>query len=363
MDKMLQKWLKQTHWPLVFSVLLLFSVGTLFVYSAAFHDSGHYLTKHFFWVFVGMMVLFAVPFLGYRTFLNVSYLLYAVSLILLVAVMFFGKSRLGAQRWLDIGPLAIQPSEFAKLATILALANFLGSNHAWEKKGGVILSALVMAGVPCLLIMRQPDLGSAMMLLSMSMALLFLWGISWKIMAAAATSGLIAAPFFWEMLKPYQKKRIMVFLNPNLDPLGSGYTAVQSKIAVGSGGLLGKGYLAGTQSQLQFVPEHHTDFIFCVVGEEWGFAGALLLLCLYGLLFNSAFQVMENTTDIKAKLLVGGVVAVIFTQMFVNIGMTFGLLPITGITLPLVSYGGSSFVATAIALGLILSVYKERSIF
>lgn len=360
---MLQKWLKQTHWPLVFSVAGLFLVGTLFVYSAAFHDSGHYLTKHFFWVFVGMMVLFAIPFLGYRTFLSVSYLLYAISILLLIAVMFFGKERLGAQRWLDIGPLAIQPSEFAKLATILAVANYLGAHHFWEKRKRVIFTALGMAAVPFLLILKQPDLGSASMLLPMIFTLLFLWGISWKLLALATVSGLVGAPLLWEFLKPYQKKRILVFLNPSLDPLGAGYTAIQSKIAVGSGGLLGKGYLAGTQSQLQFVPEHHTDFIFCVMGEEWGFAGALLLLCLYGLLFHSAFQVMGNTTDIKAKLLVAGVTAVIFSQMFVNIGMTFGLLPITGITLPLVSYGGSSFVATAMALGLILSVYKERSIF
>lgn len=360
---MLQKWLKQTHWPLVFAVSGLFFVGTLFVYSAAFHDHGHYLTKHFFWVFVGMMVLFAIPFLGYRTFLGISYLLYVVSILLLVAVMFFGEERLGAQRWLDIGPLAIQPSEFAKLCTILAVANFLGSHHSWEKKKRVVLSALAMALVPYFLILKQPDLGSASMILPMIFVLLFIWGISWKFLALGGLTAGIAAPILWEFLKPYQKKRILVFLNPNLDPLGAGYTAVQSKIAVGSGGLLGKGYLAGTQSQLQFVPEHHTDFIFCVLGEEWGFAGALLLLSLYGLLFHSAFQVMENTTDIKAKLLVAGVVSVIFTQMFVNIGMTFGLLPITGITLPLVSYGGSSFVATAIALGLILSVYKERSIF
>lgn len=360
---MLQKWLKQTHWPLVLSAAFLFLIGTLFVYSAAYHDSGTYLTKHFFWVFVGFLVLFSVPFIGYRTFLSVSYLLYAISLLLLVAVFLVGKERLGAQRWLDLGPIAIQPSEFAKLSTILALANFLGSHNIWENKPRIIFTALIMGAVPCLMIAKQPDLGSATMLVPMTVALLFLWGLSWKVIAGAGLSAVLAAPFFWEFLKPYQQKRILVFLNPNLDPLGSGYTAVQSKIAVGSGGLLGKGYLAGTQSQLQFVPEHHTDFIFCVLGEEWGFAGAVLLLCLYGILFRSAFQVMDNTTDVKAKLLIAGVMTVIFTQLFVNIGMTFGMLPITGITLPFISYGGSSFVATAIALGLILSIYKERSIF
>lgn len=360
---MFQKWLKQTHWPLVFAAAGLFLIGTLFVYSAAYHDSGHYLTKHFFWVFVGFLVLFSIPFLGYRSFLSVSYLLYVISILLLLAVDILGEARLGARRWLNIGPLAIQPSEFAKLCTVLAVANFLGSNHSWEKKPGIILGAMGMTLIPFLLILKQPDLGSASMLIPMILAMLFLWGISWKIIAFTGVCGGVAAPLMWEFLKPYQKKRIMVFLNPNLDPLGSGYTAVQSKIAVGSGGLLGKGFLAGTQSQLQFVPEHHTDFIFCVLGEEWGFVGALLLLGLYGLLFHSAFQVMENTTDIKAKLLIAGILSVIFFQLLINIGMTFGIFPITGITLPFISYGGSSFVALAIALGLILSVYKERSIF
>lgn len=360
---MLRNWLKQVHWPLVFSVVGLFFIGTLFIYSAAYHDSGNYLTKHFFWVFVGFLILLSVPFLSYRTFLSVSYLLYAISLILLLLVAVVGQERLGARRWIGIGPVMIQPSEFAKIATILAVANFLGSNHFWEKRKRVILTALVMTAMPFVLILRQPDLGSSILFIPMILVLLFLWGIRWRFLIAAGVAGAIAVPLCWELLREYQRKRILVFLNPNLDPLGAGYTAVQSKIAVGSGGLLGKGYLAGTQSQLQFVPEHHTDFIFCVLGEEWGFAGSLLLLCFYGFLFQSAFQVMENTTDIKAKLLVAGILSIIFTQTFVNIGMTFGLMPIAGITLPLVSYGGSSFVTTAIALGLILSVYKERSIF
>ena len=180
---------------------------------------------------------------------------------------------------------------------------------------------------------------------------------------SSITSVLFSAPFFWQLLKDYQKQRILVFLNPSRDPLGSGYTAIQAKIAVGSGGLFGKGYLQGSQSQLQFIPEHHTDFIFCVIGEEWGFIGALLLLVLYGTLFKSAFDIMSQTTDPKAKLLITGILAVMFSQVFINIGMSFGLMPITGLTLPLISYGGSSLVATSVALGLVLSVYRERSIF
>jgi rod shape determining protein RodA len=360
---MFQKWFKETHWPLVIAVFGLVLMGWLFVYSASVHDSGQYISKQPFWVTVGFLVLFTIPFLGYRTFLSVSYLLYVLSIGILLWVLFAGEQRLGAQRWITIGPLALQPSEFAKIATVLALANFLGSNNPWEKRNRTILSALGIALVPFLLIAKQPDLGSASVFIPMVVVLLFLWGIQYRVLIATGILGLIAAPLTWELLKPYQRKRIQVFLNPNLDPLGSGYTAIQSKIAVGSGGLLGKGYLAGTQSQLQFVPEHHTDFIFCVIGEEWGFAGSVLLLFLFGLLFRSSFQVMSNTTDVKAKLLVAGVLASFSMQVFVNMSMTIGLMPITGITLPLVSYGGSSLLATMLAFGLILSIYKERSIF
>ncbi len=360
---MLQKWLKEIHWPLVFAVIGLMVIGSLFVYSASIHDEGSYAAKQPFWFCLSLMVLLSIPFLGYRTFFSISYLLYAISLIFLAVVLAAGETRLGAQRWLTLGPINFQPSEFSKLATVLALAHFLGSHNPFEKKGSIVLTAAVMAAVPMVLTMKQPDLGSSLPFLPMVLSMLFLWVIQYRVIIAAALSGLIAAPLFWSFLKAYQRKRILVFLNPNLDPLGAGYTAIQSKIAVGSGGLFGKGYLAGTQSQLQFVPEHHTDFIYCVIGEEWGYVGSMLLLFFYGFLFRSAFQVMETTTDLKAKFLIAGIVSVIFTQLFINVGMTFGLLPITGITLPLVSYGGSSLITTCIALGLILSIYKERSIF
>jgi rod shape determining protein RodA len=292
-----------------------------------------------------------------------SYLLYWISIVLLFWVSIAGDARLGAQRWLSIGPLSIQPSEFAKMATVLALANYLGSHHSWEKENRIILTALGMVLLPLVLILRQPDLGTALLLIPMTVVLLLLWGIRYRYLIGTVLLGFLSAPFLWGLLKEYQKKRILVFLNPNLDPLGAGYTAMQSRIAVGSGGLLGKGYLAGTQTQLQFVPEHHTDFVFCVIGEELGYLGSLILLILYGFLFRAAFQIMEQTTDVKAKLLISGVLAVLFSQVFINVGMSFGLMPITGITLPLVSYGGSSFIATMIAVGFILSVYRERSIF
>ena len=360
---MLRNWIRQTYWPLVGAFFGLLLIGSLFIYSAALHDSGNYLSRHVVWGMAAMVFLLAMPFIGYRTFLGISYLLYAISIVLLLLVLILGEAHLGAQRWLYFGPIVVQPSEFAKLATVLAAANYLGSRQPFEGQWRTILTLAVMVFTPFILIVKQPDLGSALLFIPIAVISLFLWGMRLRILVTSLLGGIVAAPFAWHVLKDYQKQRIMVFLNPSKDPLGSGYTAIQSKIAVGSGGLFGKGYLQGSQSQLQFVPEHHTDFIFCVIGEEWGFVGALILLGLYGVLFKSAFDIMSQTTDPKAKLLIGGVLAVMFSQVFINIGMTFGLMPITGLTLPLISYGGSSLVATSIALGLVLSIYRERSIF
>lgn len=360
---MLRRLLKGIHLPLVFSVLALSLIGMLFIYSASFREAGNYEAKQVFWVLIGLGVMIGVPFIGYRPFLSISYFFYVFTLILLVLVDFFGHRHLGAQRWLSFGPVAIQPSEFAKLGTLLAVVNFLGVHHPWEGQGKTVSVALLLLAVPFILIVKQPDLGTALLFIPMSLVMLFLWGIRKRFFAAAFGAAALMVPLAWEFLKDYQKKRLWVFLDPNRDPLGSGYTALQAKIAVGSGGLWGKGWLAGTQAQLHFVPEHHTDFIFCVIGEEWGFMGSLLVLFFYGFLFHAIFLIMQHTTDVKAKMLCGGVLALLLSQVVINIGMTFGLMPIAGLPLPLISYGGSSFVMTCIALGLVLSVYRERSIF
>lgn len=360
---MLRRLLNGIHFPLLISVVALAAIGILFIYSASYRDPGDYEAKQIFWILAGLAVMISVPLVGYRPILSISYPFYVLTLILLVLVDFWGSKVLGAQRWLMLGPIAIQPSEFAKLGTLLAVVNFLGSYHPWEGQVRTVSVALLLLVVPLFLIVKQPDLGTALLFIPMSVVMLFLWGVRKRFLIASFSAVALACPLAWEFLKGYQKKRLMVFLNPNLDPLGSGYTALQAKIAVGSGGLWGKGYLGGTQTQLHFVPEHHTDFIFCVVGEELGFLGSLLVLCLYGFLFHSIFLVMQHTTDVKAKMLCGGVLALLFSHVMINIGMTFGLMPIAGVPLPLISYGGSSFVMTCMCLGLVLSVYKERSIF
>ena len=360
---MLLRWFKSLPLALLRNALILMIVGAFFIYSATFRNAGDFAMRQMIWIGVSLLFLFLTIQLGYRYFLGVSYAFYVLAIVLLLWVDFSGATRLGAQRWIELGPVSFQPSEFSKLAIILALANFLGSRNPWEGEWKAIGVTALVVGIPLVLILKQPDLGSAVLLLPLGVLLLFLWGLRFRYLIVSFIVGLSASPFLWNLLKDYQKKRILVFLNPQLDPLGAGYTAIQSRIAVGSGGLFGKGWLHGTQSQLDFVPEHHTDFIFSVIGEELGFFGSFFLIFLYGILFYQIFQVMEKTTDIKGKLVVLGVLSLLFFQFLINVGMSFGLFPVTGITLPLVSYGGSSLVTNAISFGLLASVYKERSIF
>lgn len=357
------KFLKDIHWPVFLLTISITGASFLFIYSATFRGSENYMYRQLFWFLLSLVGFWTVIGLGYRRFLNVAYFLYGCSLVALVTVLIVGEMRHGAQRWLEIGPFAFQPSEFAKFATILALAQFLTEeSRKPNQKRSFALGAL-LALVPFFLIMKQPDLGSALIFVPLLFGMLFVWGVRFRYLMATMLAGALSFPVAWSMLKPYQQKRWLVFLNPNMDPLGSGYTAVQSKIAVGSGGLFGKGWLHGTQTQLDFVPEHHTDFIFCVVGEEFGFLGGLLLILLFASLIGYFLKIMEHTTDMRARLVAAGFTSVFFFQAAVNIGMVIGMAPITGLTLPLVSYGGSSLLATYLGIGLLVSVYRERSIF
>jgi len=348
---------------MLFAILGLSVLSVLFIFSSSYDKPGYFELKQCVWIAAGLVVYFMAASMGYRTFLSVSYLLYAVSILLLIAVIFIGQKVYGAQRWIMLGPFVIQPSEFAKMFTLLALVKYVGGFDCRGSQWRAIAGALGIVLVPFIIILKQPDLGSSLLFIPMLLTVLFLWGIRIRYLVFTFVSALLTMPIAWNFLKDYQKKRLLVFIDPNLDPLGAGYTALQSKIAVGSGGLLGKGYLMGTQTQLNFVPEHHTDFIFSVVGEEWGFIGSLAVICLYVLLFVVLFRISDLTTDIKAKMLVSGIAALFFSQVFINIGMTFGWMPITGLTLPFMSYGGSSYVLMSFALALALSVHRERSIF
>lgn len=363
MISIVPRFLKGIYWPIVFLTILLTAMGVITIYSASFRGGVDFASKQFFWCFIGLAIFFMTISVGYRSFLNLSYVFYVVTIALLLWVLVLGEARSGAQRWIMLGSFAVQPSEFSKIATILALANFLAGRSPIQQQKRTLVMALVLVGVPAVLVLKQPDLGSAFVFTPFLLAIIFFWGIRIRYLIFLFLMGLSSLPLVWHILKPYQQKRLLVFLNPSIDPVGASYTAIQSKIAVGSGGLLGKGWLQGTQTQLDFVPEHHTDFIFSVIGEEFGFLGAVFILFLFGLLIVYAFRIVDHTTDFRARLLALGIAMAFSFQVFVNIGMTMGLAPITGLPLPFISYGGSALVANFFAFGLLASIYKERSIF
>ena len=338
-------------------------MGIMAIYSASFRSADAYAAKQLFWLLIGIGVFFATVWIGYRSFLNVSYVLYALGLGMLVWVLVFGESHAGAQRWISVGSFQLQPSELAKMATVLMLSKFLSDQSPFLVQKRTLLAAIFFAGVPAFLVLKQPDLGTALVFIPILFGMIFLWGVRIRYLIGLFLTGILSLPFLWSALKPYQQKRLLVFFNPSIDPIGASYTAIQSKIAVGSGGLFGKGWLQGTQTQLDFVPEHHTDFIFTVLAEEFGFLGSVFLILVFAALAVYVFRIIYQTTDLRARLLALGVISYFIFQIFVNMGMTIGLAPITGITLPFISYGGSSLVINFFAFGLLVSIYKERSIF
>ena len=285
---------------------------------------------------------------------------YVFNLILLILVMLVGQTALGAQRWIALGPISIQPSEFSKLIMIIALAAML------EKRGGKINTITDLApvaayvGVPFLLVLKQPDLGTSLVFLAIFFGMVFVAGVRLRLLLGIFGAGLAAMPVLWHFLKDYQKMRIMVFMDPNVDPLGAGYHIIQSKIAIGSGMLFGKGLFGGTQSQLNFLPENHTDFIFSVVGEELGFVGCVILLLLYLVVLWRGIRIAQDASDMFGRLLAVGITSMIAFHVLINVGMTMGIMPVTGIPLPLMSYGVSSLTTNIMAIAILLNIQLRR---
>ena len=284
---------------------------------------------------------------------------YVFNLILLILVMLVGQTALGAQRWIALGPISIQPSEFSKLIMIIALAAMM------EKRGKIesLSDVAPVAGyvlVPFLLVLKQPDLGTSLVFLAIFFGMVFVAGLRLRILAGIFGLGLAAMPVLWHFLKDYQKMRIMVFMDPNVDPLGAGYHIIQSKIAIGSGLLFGKGLFGGTQSQLNFLPENHTDFIFSVVGEELGFVGCAVLLLLYLIVLWRGIRIAQDASDTFGRLLAVGITSMIAFHVLVNVGMTMGIMPVTGIPLPLMSYGVSSLTTNIMAIAILLNIQLRR---
>lgn len=353
--------------PFLMAALLLLGLGFLALYSASFQKSQamgvSFIQRQFTWAGIGLLLAVVLVTVDYHRWLEWAYFLYGINLLLLILVLEMGLVRGGAQRWLGVGALTVQPSEFAKMSTILALARYLGTRPGAHLSWRETLGAAVMVLIPMGLILGEPNLGTAMVFLPIVLAMLLVWGIRLKVLGFSLTVIALLIPLGWQMLADYQRSRLMVFLNPNLDPLGAGYTVIQSKIAMGSGGLLGKGWLAGTQNQLNFLPERHTDFIFSVVGEEWGFLGTSVVLGLFAFLITRGILIASQTRDPFGRLLVVGVVTMLFTHGVVNIGMTMGFMPVVGLPLPLMSYGGSWLMVCLAAIGMVLSVAARRPVF
>ncbi|MCX5715921.1 MAG: rod shape-determining protein RodA [Candidatus Omnitrophica bacterium] len=358
---------KEIDWVVIFLVFALCFIGFFCIYSASYSKGldfeRGFVFKQLSWLGIALALFILVILVDYQKIIDMGFVLYILGLMFLLLVLFLGQVRLGAQRWFNIGGIAIQPSEFSKLIYIVMMASYLGHTRAGLSKLKGFLMPMLLTGVPFVLILLQPDLGTALVLVPVFFMMLFAAGARLRYLIGIGLCGVLVSPLFWHFLRGYQKKRLLVFLDPNKDPLGAGYTIIQSKIAIGSGGLFGKGWLAGTQNQLNFLPERHTDFIFSVVGEEWGFFGAVVLISLYFLLLKRAVMIVEKTTDIYGKLLGVGIITMLGFQVFVNIAMTIGMMPVVGIPLPLISYGGSSLWTTIIAVALLLNVGMRRTRF
>ena len=353
--------LVQVNWAMVLLVCLVAAVGFVMLYSAAGGDFDPWADRQMVRFAVGLVLMLSVAVVDIRIWLRYAYLIYAGALALLVAVEVAGEIGMGAQRWIDLGFFQLQPSELMKVALVLALARYF---HGLEidSVGRVLplVPPLALVAMPALLVLKQPDLGTAGMLIMGGGALFFAAGVKlWKFGVLLA-GGLAAIPVAWNLLHDYQKNRVLTFLDPERDPLGSGYHILQSKIAFGSGGVFGKGYLLGTQSHLNFLPEKQTDFIFTMLAEEFGLVGALTLLLIYVVLIGYGFAIALRSRSHFGRLLAMGLTFNLFLFVFINTAMVMGIIPVVGVPLPLISYGGTAMLTVLIGFGLIMSVYVHR---
>lgn len=354
-------------WGFLLIVLVICAIGLLNMYSAGFNlfgaKGGSPCLRQSLWFLLGLFFMGISFSLDYRDIIRYAYVIYGVSLVLLAAVFLAGEVTRGTQRWLSLGGFSFQPSELMKVTMILVLTRYF-TVHEKEGKYGLreLAVPFLMVVVPFLLILKQPDLGTSLILMILFVSIILFVGVQWKAVFIASATGILLLPFGWFFLKDYQKERLLTFIDPQGDPLGSGYHILQSIIAVGSGGFFGKGFLKGTQSQLRFLPEHQTDFIFSVFAEEWGFIGSLVLMILFLALIVWGLRIAKHSRDLVGTLLAYGVTMLVFWEVFINVGMVVGFLPVVGIPLPFMSYGGSSMVVLMAAMGLLMSVSMRRFI-
>lgn len=357
--------LKNLDWWLIGAVILLMGTGLVLIdsathsYAVSTGKAWHVQRQSIFMIIGIILVIVSLKF-DYQDLKNYAKPLYIFNLVLLIAVMAFGKTQLGAQRWIQIGSFSFQPSEFSKVFLIICLAEFIDNKTEWLENFKDYIPVFLYILLPFVLVMKQPDLGTSLTFIAIFIGMIFVCGFKWKWIFSCIAAFVAMLPGFWLILQDYQKKRIQVFLNPELDPYGSGYHVIQSKIAIGSGGLLGKGWLEGTQSQLNFLPENHTDFIFAVAGEEFGFIGTAFIILLYMVIIWRGIAIAMNASDNFGTLLAVGVTSMFMFHILVNIGMTAGVMPVTGVPLPFLSYGVSSLTTNMMLVGILLNINTRQ---
>ena len=361
----IRKFLRKLDMPLFVSVLMLIFIGVILIGSATHANMPgprryNYVIRQLSFAGVDLVLGFLLLRFDYRILKQLARPLYIFNILMLLGVMFFGKSALGAQRWLQIGPISIQPSEFSKAIMIIGLSSFVDDRlpiltdfRSWLPVFGYVL-------LPFLFVMKQPDLGTSLVFMAILLGTMIACGFRVRYFLIMGGLGLASAPLVWKLLHEYQRNRIRVFLNPGLEPYGSGYHVIQSMIAIGSGLFTGKGLFAGTQSQLNFLPENHTDFIFAVAGEEFGFVGVTFILLLYAIVIYRGLSIAIHATDDFGTLLAVGIVSMFLFHILVNVGMTSGIMPVTGVPLPFMSYGVSSLTTNMLMVSLLENIHAHH---
>ncbi len=361
-DETLLGRIRNLSWGMLLVVGILSVIGFMALYSAGNGNMNSYASRQVLHFIMGGILMFAVGLVNIRWLYRFSYPFYAFCLVLLVIVDLVGHVGMGAQRWINLGFFNLQPSELAKIAVAMALARYfhdIGVDGA-RRFRNLFIPALIMA-VPVVLILLQPNLGTSLIVIFMSVAVFFVAGVSLWLFIIGAGAAVAAVPLAWEfILKDYQKRRVHTFLNPEDDPLGAGYNIIQSKIALGSGGMFGRGFMEGTQSHLNFLPEKHTDFIFTLWAEEWGFVGSIVVLALYTILLAYGFWIAYRCRHSYGRLLAFGLTINLALYIGINVGMVMGLLPVVGIPLPLMSYGGTVMIAVLLGFGVLQSCHLYR---
>ena len=353
----------QIHWTFVVLICCIAAIGVTMLYSAGNGSFDPWASRHITRFAAGLGVLVAMALIDIRVWLRHAYVLYLLALALLVVVEVAGAAGMGARRWIDLGFLTIQPSELMKITIVLALARYFhGSSIEGVGRLRYLIMPLFIVAAPAALVLRQPDLGTALMLVFVGAGLMFLAGVRiWKF-AVVGLAAVTSVPVAWQFLHDYQKRRVLTFFDPESDPLGGGYHIIQSKIALGSGGLFGKGLLQGTQSHLNFLPEMQTDFIFTMLAEEFGLTGGLVLLALYTLVLIYGIAISARCRSQFGRLVGMGATLTFFLYVFINIAMVMGLIPVVGVPLPLISYGGTAMLTVLVGFGLLMNVYVHRDV-